>query len=435
MQMSEIRFLKNKFLFINIPSILTALLPLFLITGPFLADLAVTLCAILFIANTIANRFENFKQYYVSKFFLIFISFWITAVISSILSSNIFYSLQTSFFYIRFGFFVLSTLFLLRNNPKFIYFFFYVMFFCFVILILDAFIQFFLGKNIFGWGIIANRISSFFGEELILGSYISRLLPLFFAIFIFIVQKKTIKFLKYYFILIFILSEVLIFISGERSSFFYLNLSAFFILFLSTDYKKMRIGILFSSFFIILIITMFYPEYKYRMIDFTIKQMERHEHSDSRNYHIFTSEHENLYKSAILMFKENKIMGIGTKLFRLNCGKKEFFVSSNSCSTHPHNTYIQLLSEMGILGFFQIFTLFLVLVYFSIKHIFYKIIKRNNFFNDFQIALLSGMLITLWPFVPTGNFFGNWISIVYYLPLAFFIFSFDRDIFPGNKKL
>lgn len=418
-----------KFFFLIVPAVFTILIPFFLITGPFLADLAVSLCAILFIINTIFNQSINLGNYYKNKFFLLFIIFWVTSVISSLLSSHILFSLETSFFYIRFCFFVLSVLFLLRNYPKFIILFFYSICFCFLILIADGFVQFFTKKNIFGWEIISNRISSFFKDELVLGSYISRLLPLFLALFIFLKNKLNIYF-KYLFIIIFILSEVLVFLSGERASFFFLNLSAFFFLALSSDYKKTRVGILFTSFLIIIIITLFNSEYKFRMFDTTLNQIKVSDtisaNDLTKNYYVFTSQHENIYKSAILMFKENKIIGIGPRLFRLNCNKKQFLISSDSCTTHPHNTYIQLLAELGIFGFIQIFILFLIFLYFSIKHIFFKITKRFIIFNDFQIALLSGILITIWPFVPTGNFFGNWISILYYLPIGFFLFSFDK---------
>ena len=40
----------------------------------------------------------------------------------------------------------------------------------------------------------ANRVSSFFGDELIMGSYISRLFPLLFALFL-IKKNKNMKFI------------------------------------------------------------------------------------------------------------------------------------------------------------------------------------------------------------------------------------------------
>jgi hypothetical protein len=61
-----------------------------------------------------------------------------------------------------------------------------------------------------------------------------------------------------------------------------------------------------------------------------------------------------------------------------------------------------------------------------LKHFYLKLIKKSIVFNDFEIALLSALLISLWPLVPTGNFFGNWISIIYYLPVGFLLFSLDK---------
>ena len=62
-----------------------------------------------------------------------------------------------------------------------------------------------------------NRVSSFFGNELIMGSYLSRLFPLLFAIF---VLRKNNNFEKYLISILFISIDILVYISGERTSFF-----------------------------------------------------------------------------------------------------------------------------------------------------------------------------------------------------------------------
>ena len=420
---------KEKFFFETFPSALTILLPLFLITGPFLPDLAISLCATLFIINTIRGPFVNFRKYYQSVFFICSIIFWVTIVSSSLLSSDVFYSLKSSFFYFRFAFFALSTWFLLKINPKITIYFLYMLIFCFSILIFDGFFQFYSEKNILGWPKIGTRISSFFKDELILGSYLSRLLPLYCAMLFFIFpDSKKFSLKTACFIIIFILSEVLTFLSGERAAFFYLNLSAFFILIFSNYYKLLRFLILFISFLFIIIISVFNDEYKSRMLDTTIGQLKVHSPTNKakQEYYIFSKEHENHYKSAMLMFKDNKIIGIGPKLFRKNCDKEQYIISSESCSTHPHNTYIQLLAEVGFLGFAQIFLYFIIFLYISSKHLFLKFKRKKFLLNDFQIALMSGMVITLWPFIPTGNFFSNWLNVVYYLPVGFLLFSFDK---------
>ena len=41
--------------------------------------------------------------------------------------------------------------------------------------------------------------------------------------------------------------------------------------------------------------------------------------------------------------------------------------------------------------------------------------------NDFGVCCMAAVAITLWPFIPHGNFFNNWISVIYYLPAAFIL--------------
>ena len=52
--------------------------------------------------------------------------------------------------------------------------------FCFVLLIFDGYIQFFFKENLFGWPIQGSRVSSFFKDELIVGSFL-------FAFFLYII--------------------------------------------------------------------------------------------------------------------------------------------------------------------------------------------------------------------------------------------------------
>ena len=64
------------------------------------------------------------------------------------------------------------------------------------------------------------------------------------------------------------------------------------------------------------------------------------------------------------MYLDNKIIGVGPRGFRLHCNDEKYLVSEFSCSTHPHNTYVQLLSETGVVGFFFCFFYFLIFVNF-----------------------------------------------------------------------
>ena len=106
--------------------------------------------------------------------------------------------------------------------------------------------------------------------------------------------------------------------------------------------------------------------------------------------------------------------------------------SKLSCSTHPHNTYIQILAETGIIGFFFII---IALYYFSkyiIKHIRFKF-NASQYFNDFEICILSGIAIYLWPFIPTGSFFTN-MTQIYLTFLLTIIFMIENQLFNKSYK-
>ena len=221
------------------------------------------------------------------------------------------------------------------------------------------------------------------------------------------------------------MSEVLIFLSGERVAFFFINFTALFIILFSNELLKLRLITLILSILTIITISFFNPTSKERIIDRTLAQMNlvnvNENNINENKIYIFTEEHNQHYVSAIKMFLDNKILGVGIKNFRKFCGKEKYY-SEKSCSTHPHNTYVQLLAETGLIGFLFIIFIFFYFTYFVVKHFIYRL-KGNFIFSDFQICLLSGILIFLWPLVPTGNLFNNWLTIIMILYLPFLIWS------------
>ena len=425
---------KNNFdriFFFKIPTYLFILLPIFLISGPLFSDLSVSLIAILFFLYCL--KYKNFS-YFNNIYFYFFLAFYTYINLNSLFNNFNFDSIKISIFYFRFGVFVLALYYLLKLDNKFLKAFFHCLLFCFSILIIDGFWQFFFEKNLLGWPKVHEyRISSLFRDELILGSYISRLFPLLFGLGYLFYSNEKLKF--FFLIIIFILSEILIFLSGERTSFFLINLSAFFIIFFSTKLKTLRFITLIISLFIIFLIGLFNDKAKVRMVDLTLNQMmpkkEINSHDDNkkiRQFHIFSIQHTHHYITAYRIYNDNKFTGVGVKNFRNFCNLESYRVSDLSCSTHPHNTYIQLLSETGLIG---LSFLIIIIIFFSInliKHI-KKRFNKSYHFNDFEICILSGVLITLWPLVPTGNFFNNWLSIIYYisLPIIFWSFSYNKD--------
>jgi len=324
---------------------------------------------------------------------------------------------------------------LIDKNSKILIYLFYSIVACFFSLIVDGYFQYFLGKNLFGVEMYREfRVSSFFGPELILGSYLSRFFPILFALFIFLDQqlKFKSKLLLSFVTLIFILTEGLILLSGERLALFFMNLSAIFIIIMIKEYRVYRLWTYVTSLFLIFLLLFSFPVTKQRIIDQTINDFTGKNSGDNKIY-IFSKTHDGLYESGIKIFLDNKFFGVGPRQFRNEC--KRYRVSEFSCDTHPHNTYIELLSEAGIFSFLMVIGLFILIIFLCMKQFLYKF-KTNKkiYFSDIQLCLLSAILISLWPFSPSGSFFNNWMSIVYYFPVGIFLWQSSLNEKMFKKK-
>ena len=137
-----------------------------------------------------------------------------------------------------------------KSNLKFCY---VIFSFTFLIVVFDGFYQFFFDKNLFGFPKYRpDRISGFFKDDLILGSYLSRLLPLFIALTILFKEKTKFNFVN---VILIFFSFILIFFTGERAAFFMTLLSCILIFFYINLSKYFRIiFILLTSFTIFLIL-------------------------------------------------------------------------------------------------------------------------------------------------------------------------------------
>ena len=403
--------------------IITSIIP-FLIWGPFFPDLIVSASALYFLFYLFKKN--NFN-YFNNKPLIIFFIFCIYCILISIfVSQDTMLSFESSLFYFRIGIFSCYIWYLIEKDKNILRYFYFVLILCFLVLVLDGYFQYFTGANILGFKIIGTRVSSFFGEEKILGSYLSRLFPLLFALFL--VKQKQ-KFEIYFIGFLFILVDVLIYLSGERSSFFFLNLSTIFIIILIKEYQKFRLFTFTVATIFVVVITLNSSKLSDRMIKWPAENMGLIKSSNEKT--IFTKGHDNLIRTAYNMFEEKPIFGHGPKMYRVLCNDERYEVAEErSCRTHPHNFYIQLLAETGIIGFLFLLSAFCYVLFTALKQFKCIFFRQKRPLSDYQVCLLAGILITVWPFSPNGNFFNNWLMIVYSLPVGFYL----QSIYSKNNK-
>ena len=395
--------------------IIVSIIP-FLIWGPFFPDLIVSLSALFFLYYVFKNKEFHFFN---NKPLIIFFSFCIYCILLSVfVAKDTMLSFESSLFYFRIGVFSCFIWYLIDKDKSILILFYYALVLCFSALAIDGYIQYFTGTNLVGFKISGARVSSFFGDELIMGSYLSRLFPLLFALFL--IKKKQ-KYEIYFIGLLFILVDVLIFMSGERSAFFFLNLSTVFIIILIKEYQKFRLITFIIAIICVVILSLNSSKLNERMFKGPAKNMGLMESSNEAV--IFTPAHDSLIRTAYNMFKDQPIFGHGPKMFRIICADEKYATGITPCMTHPHNFYIQLLAETGIIGFLFLFSALSYVVFISLRQFKSIIFKQKRPLTDYQVCLLAVVLITVWPLTPNGNFFNNWLMVVYSLPIGFYLQS------------
>ena len=390
------------------------LLPFSLVTGPFIPDLSISIMGMIIIYNLIKNEFD--RIYFLNYITLIFFLFYLVIFISSLLSDSIKFSLESSLFYFRFYFFSLAIVFILHKIRKSYFLFFISLLICLSIISIDGIFEFINGESIIGSSASEGRVSGLFRDEWVIGSYLVRLLPLLVFTF-FMIDVKNI-YLKCVFYFILFICVITITISGERAALINICIYSFLMFCcIFIKFKSSKLIILIPFFISILCLPFFNEEVKVR----TFHDLDKHTSLDvNKNVYL------KYYDSSFKMFLEKPVLGHGPNLFRLKCSNFKLDDTKYGCNTHPHNSYFQLLAETGLLGF----TIILFFFFFFIKELLLLVIKNNESSNIYiaKISLILTFIINLWPLIPTMNFFGNWINILYFFPMGFYLkLTLDRD--------
>jgi O-antigen ligase len=426
----------SKKIFKNFPIYICMLLFLTFPIGIAITEFFLLILTIYFIYKNRSFEIFNNKIFF---FLLIFSSY---VAINSVIQISYFDFNLSSFFHFRFLIFSLSIFFILQNSQQDFYekkilFKTILLFVGFIIV--DSFIQFFYGKNIFGNKIVSNRISSIFFDELILGSFLIKILPFLLWLF----SYSNFEFKKYKFFLIIFISLIfmIIYLSGERSAFILIFILSILIMYFIKDLRKIFIiSLLILSLFITITSAfsigksnpfnrVFVKTYNQIFVQKNIEIVDDKSKIDkkleikSKETYLFSKDHQGHYILAYDLFLKSPIFGFGPEGFRSECRKINYDSKIGICSTHPHNILLQFLSELGLVGLSLYIVGFAYLLFRMLK------LKKQNISlslkNCFFLSSI-GILVHLFPLLPSGSFFNNWISILLYYYIGLYLFSFDK---------
>ena len=241
-----------KFSLLFISNLLFILLPISIVFSSFVMDLSIVFIDIVFLFYIFKN--SEVKKYLYNKIFIFGILLCSYLIFSSLLSEYKYLSLSSSLFYIRFFVFIFAGYYLIIKNPNIVKYFFYSFLFIIVILFIDSNYQYFYEINLFGYEKINNRVTSFFKNEAILGSYISRNLLLIIMIFFILNINNKVNSIYPIFFIVFLLWPIIL--SGGRASLiYYITILTMLIFFIS--YFRVKLFIICSLSFVILSIIVF----------------------------------------------------------------------------------------------------------------------------------------------------------------------------------
>ena len=414
-----------------------AVFPILLLTGPLISELYLIL-AVIFSYFCIIKE-KNYK-FFNNRYFIFFGIFYFSTLFSTIINFYDFDKSIAGIFYLRIPLFAFSIWFILEKFNFFDKKIFLVYFAFFLIIIFDSLLQFYSGTNLLGFQITSGRISSFFNDELILGGFLLRILPIF---LIFLVMGETLsnQKLNIFFIIFIALVCFVIYLSGERSSFYLLFLFFFTLFFISSDLRKF-ISYIMIIFLIILTISSnlknpnnidptnrIFKKTFNQLVGNDADYLQLKTKKIKGKFYLFSYDHQNHYILSYNIFKDHVLFGSGVKGFRYLCRNKIYILENNNgCSTHPHNTYVQIMVSNGLVGLSLIF----FALFFIIKEMFScrKRLNSQDKFNKYEVSkaiIISAIFMNIWPLVPSGNFYNNWLSMLYFYPIGFYLYFKYRN--------
>ncbi len=295
----------------------------------------------------------------------------------------------------------------------------------------DIFYQFIFGKDIFGFEIIGSgrKLGGPFGDELIAGGFIQR-----FSIFSFFViplfyPKNSNLISKYLIPILFLIFLVGIIFSGNRMPLVLFVFTCFLILLFNKQVRKYFISFLITFLILFVVIINTNSDIKNNFKNFygQINQMVViiiNKDFKNNNSPQYLKEFETFYDTWLI----NKYIGGGIKNFRYYCHHRQNIEKNAEfvCNMHPHNYYLEIMTETGLVGLVTILIIFFIIFYksFCKKYLFRSSLQKNNLITPFIFLFIT----EIFPIKSTGSFFTTGNTTYLFLIIGILVGLIAKDI-------
>ena len=116
--------------------------------------------------------------------------------------------------------------------------------------------------------------------------------------------------------------------------------------------------------------------------------------------------------------------------YKLIAAKVAEHIKNRMCSNHPHNYYLEILTDTGIAGFLLVCTLALIFVVFIIKN--FKFFSGNSMGNYILLASVISLILETFPLKSTGSIFTT-NDTTYLILISSIILSYKKLLTVQNS--
>ena len=366
--------------------------PLFMLIERSPADAWLSLCGLAFIGRSIYRKDWGWtRHFWVRAVFV----FWLWCLISAALSTLPGYSLGEAAVWIRFPLFAFASAFWLARDPRILMLMLISMGAGMLIMSGILFAEFMIiGQR-------GGRLSWPYGD-LTPGNYLAKAgLHLFCVLVALAVSARTkVAGLAAFVSLITIVASVL---TGERINFI---LRAMAGMLAGLVHKPIwsRYALLVSvEAMAVFGIFLLKPAIGNRFVSTFIEQLPVHE----------ASPYKRVWNGAVDAFYTSPIIGIGPDNYRLLCPTISADNPDVACHTHPHNYYLQILGETGLIGFVLATVMIVSIIWTCFKA---SLARRSDILAATCFVVPFGFFF---PIQSTADFCGHWNNTFMWSSIAF----------------